>query len=1068
MSEKLIQLNYFTQGENRVWFDASKGDVNFGYSDGQEIEQRLHEILTNANDLSHLSYELKSHIIDWPTEYHLSPVRSNLIRALNLSGVKRVLELGCGCGSITRYLGDYQHDDGSSLEVDSVEGSPVRAELAALRCRDLPNVNVSTANFNDIDFPEDYYDLVLYVGVTEYAGRFSNRETDEEALQDLLALAKRSTVASGVVMVAIENRTGFKYVEGANEDHYAKPYIGIHNYAQPAGIRTYTKKEWQQQIQTAGFAATEFIYPFPDYKIPTVFLGEKYVDDNPYCHNHLETCRSRDYIKNFDYASKESLFWESAAASKTLGDYANSFMLLMSNSQESVDNMSQNDFLHLPTYQRKLEFCMSIAKPKNKATIVRDYIVDQTELRQQSVPEVEHHRIDNEAFVPGPMLSVEWSRSLISYPDLVIFENYLREYFAFLAERQSTGKLSIDLLPINIMLTDSGKTYNVIDEEWHVAEDLTAEFVYFRAILFFYMSYPDFVEDNIISERDRQSYTLEDWIRYGFSVIDKDLSSEDLLAHANLNEQFQDNISNKPFAINFDTLLYKNAAMMTLKWKAHSQSDYNDKNSISLSGQGHYDRQSLCYSLPSSTRLLDSVQFFPCGEGVQLGYAFFRLYKLSLQAVSTVSKKTDTQASSANGTSEARILWELDNEQELAALADLHDMKFEHGDLGEGYYAHQYRPSMEWSLEGVEQKLTATENLQIVVEARFPITPVENKLFQRNKVVLTELEQIKASQSYALALKIADVVKRLRGIKAKIFSKKKELNNTTKKIFATKPVTSEQWFDAIGGIPASKPLISIIVPFRDEAVLLDSCIRSIITQTTYDNYEIVAVSNDSVQTDTRKVREQLSAEFPQCRFIDHNVTFNFSILVNEGVRAAQGEYIVLLNNDVEITSPDWLSNLLSIATVEKVAAVGGRLDFANKTIQHLGLHIAESQLPVHSFKHLPDHRLDTQYLQQPRYVSAVTGAMLMCSRKIWDELNGFEEDNFGVAFNDVDFCLRAIEKGYKNVLQPMAIGVHHESVSRGYETTVNKMRRFDSEQSTFIDRHQQYVQRSDPYFQGNE
>ena len=282
MSEKFIQLNQFTQGENRVWFDAEQGDIDFGYSDGQEIEQRLREILSAAEDLSHLSYELKSHIVDWPTEYHLSPVRSNLIRALNLKGVKRVLELGCGCGSITRYLGDFEHADGSKLEVDSVEGSPVRAELAALRCRDLDNINVSTANFNDIVFPEDYYDLVLYVGVTEYAGRFSNRDSDEEALQDLLTLAKKTSTNDGVVMVAIENRTGFKYVEGANEDHYAKPYIGVHNYAQPAGIRTYTKKEWQEQLQIAGFSVMEFIYPFPDYKVPTIFLGEEYVDQNPF------------------------------------------------------------------------------------------------------------------------------------------------------------------------------------------------------------------------------------------------------------------------------------------------------------------------------------------------------------------------------------------------------------------------------------------------------------------------------------------------------------------------------------------------------------------------------------------------------------------------------------------------------------------------------------------------------------------------------------------------------------------------------------------------------------------
>ena len=1056
MSEKLIQLNQFTQGENKVWFDASKGDVDFGYSDGQEIEHRLREILSNAQDLSHTSYELKSHIVDWPTEYHLSPVRSNLIRALNLKGVKRVLELGCGCGSITRYLGDYQHEDGSTLEVDSVEGSPVRAELAALRCRDLPHVNVSTANFNDIEFPADYYDLVLYVGVTEYAGRFSSRETDEEALQDLLTLAKRATTAEGVVMVAIENRTGFKYVEGANEDHYAKPYIGVHNYAQPAGIRTYTKKEWQEQMQAADFAATEFIYTFPDYKVPTIFLGEKYVDDNPYSHNHLEGCRSRDYIKDFHYASKEALFWESTAASKTMGDYANSFMLLMSASETSIAQMSQHDFLHLPSYQRKLEFCMSIAKPKGQDAIVRDYIVDAPDNRNEVAEQLIHHRIEKEAFVQGPMLSVEWSRSLISYPDLTVFENYLREYFAYLDQCQSAGTLSIDLLPNNIILTDAGKQYHVVDEEWQVVSELTAEYVYFRAILFFYTAYPDFVEEKAIPERYRQTFTLEDWLRYGFQVIGKPLSVDDLFAFANANEQFQNTISDAPFAINFDTLLDKDTAMMSLKWKTSAEEDFAEVDCVSLPGQGFYTRESVSFHLPSSVRTVESLQFFPCGLGVIQDHSFFRLYNVSLQAVSV-----DTGAS--------RTLWEVDNEQDIAALAQLKDMVYEQGDMGEGYYSHQYYPSMTWSLSEIELGLASTENLRIAIEARFPITGVAQTLLQRSKEVLplefklTELDQIKGSQSYALALKISALVGRLRSIKSAILSKKKELNNSPS---STVKTTKHSWCKERVQIPDVKPLISIIIPFRDEPQLLDSCIRSIVSKTQYASYEIIAVSNDSVLTETQAIRQQLSAEFPQCRFIDHNITFNFSALVNTGVAESKGDYVLLLNNDVEIESIDWIDCLLSNALLDNVAAVGGLLNFADGRIQHLGLHIADNQLPEHTFKQQRHYEFGLRkYLRQARYVSAVTGALLMCSRQVWDELDGFEEATFGVAFNDVDFCLRAIEKGYHNIVTPLAVGTHHESASRGYETTVNKMRRFAKEQAAFIERHHGFVQHGDPYFQ---
>ena len=1057
MSEKLIQLNQFTQGDNRVWFDAKQGDIDFGYSDGQEIEQRLHEILSAAQDLSHLSYELKSQIVDWPTEYHLSPVRSNLIRALNLTGVKRVLELGCGCGSITRYLGDFEHADGSKIEVDSVEGSPVRAELAALRCRDLDHVTVSTANFNDIVFPEDYYDLVLYVGVTEYAGRFSDRDSDEEALQDLLGLAKRASCKDAVVMVAIENRTGFKYVEGANEDHYAKPYIGIHNYAQPAGIRTYTKKEWQEQMQIAGFAATEFIYPFPDYKVPTIFLGEDYVDQNPFSFNHLEGCRSRDYIKDFHYASREALFWESTAASKTMGDYANSFMLLMSASAESIAQMSTNDFLHLPGYQRKLEYCMSIAKPKGEDRIVRDYIVDKPEQRQIIAPAIEHQRIENETFVTGPMLSVEWSRSLISYPDLTVFENYLREYFDFLAKQEAAGTLTIDLLPNNIILSQADQTYHVVDEEWQVSESLRADYIYFRAILFFYTSYPDFIEEKVIPVEARHTFTLEDWIKYGFNAIGRPISFDDLFAFAKANERFQNEISDTPFVIDFDALLDDSVSLMSLQWKSAGEQSFIDEHCATVPAKGHFSRERASFTLPSHVRSVESIRFFFSGQQVIHEHSFFRVYKVSLLAV----------PADAN---HSRVLFELDGEQEIADCADLDGMEYRQDILGDGFYSEGHFPSLTWSMRSIaeaQESLKTNEVLQVVVEARFPINGFTQTLFERSdklpplqfriSELQNELDQIVESKSYVLALKIAAIVRSLQTAKTKLRNAKSAFFNRSEK------ASVQRWCSESATVPASAPKISIIMPFRDEPELLDKCIRSIVDKTHYQNYEIIAISNDTVSVATQAVREKLAEEFSQCQFVDHNIEFNFSALVNKGVAQSSGDYVVLLNNDIELQSDDWLQQLLSKAMLDKVATVGGRLNFMDRRIQHLGIHIAENNLPEHTFKFLLPFELGLgKYLRKPRFVSAVTGAMLMCSRQIWDELNGFDETNFRIAFNDVDFCLRAIELGYENILHPQVMAVHHESVSRGYELTVNKMFRFEAEQAAFIERHKDYVEQSEP------
>ena len=249
------EMNQLSPDDNGV-FSAGIAK-EFNYSDGDAAEQQLRSILQSAEDLSSLSVELAEQIVDWPTEYHLSPLRANLLRCMNLDSVSRVLELGCGCGAISRYLGEQP-----GIQVDAVEGSAIRAGLAAERCRDLENVCISTGNFNEMSFPESHYDLVLFVGVTEYAGRFSNRASDQEALQDLLALAKQACRTGGRIVIAIENRTGLKYMLGANEDHYGVPYVGLDNYPQSSGIRTYTQSEWLEQIEQAGFAAKRFAYTF--------------------------------------------------------------------------------------------------------------------------------------------------------------------------------------------------------------------------------------------------------------------------------------------------------------------------------------------------------------------------------------------------------------------------------------------------------------------------------------------------------------------------------------------------------------------------------------------------------------------------------------------------------------------------------------------------------------------------------------------------------------------------------------------------------------------------------------
>lgn len=361
----LVELNNFRKNTEGVY---SADEIHgFDYSDGEASEVALHKVLSSVQNLSSDSTELEGCIVDWPSEYHLSSARANLLRCLDLSGVEKVLELGCGCGSISRYLGEQSH-----LKVDSIEGSANRAALAALRCRDLDNVSITCANFNDIQLPEDYYDLVLFVGVTEYAGRFSKKLSDQEALQDLLGLAKRTLTPDGVALIAIENRTGLKYLCGATEDHFGKPFVGIENYPEKEGICTYTKKEWQAQISASSFTESEFLYPFPDYKVPSLVVHDRALRSDPSSselNDVLARVKSRDYLQAFDLGENEAMLWRGMYQAGSLDLVANSFLILLSNAQKGIEEISDFSVKEFSNPQ----FCANYEPKYHGGKVVNDF-----------------------------------------------------------------------------------------------------------------------------------------------------------------------------------------------------------------------------------------------------------------------------------------------------------------------------------------------------------------------------------------------------------------------------------------------------------------------------------------------------------------------------------------------------------------------------------------------------------------------------------------------------------------------------------------------------------------------
>ena len=263
-----------------------------------------------------------------------------------------------------------------------------------------------------------------------------------------------------------------------------------------------------------------------------------------------------------------------------------------------------------------------------------------------------------------------------------------------------------------------------------------------------------------------------------------------------------------------------------------------------------------------------------------------------------------------------------------------------------------------------------------------------------------------------------------------------------------------------------RSLVSIIIPNKDNKDTLKKCIDSVLTKTTYDNYEIIIVENNSTQQETFDYYKKLEKN-SRIRVIKWEKEFNFSAINNYAAKSANGEYLLFLNNDIEVRSADWIDGMLGNAQRKDVGIVGCRLLYPDNTIQHAGVIIGIGGIAGHAFTNLPAarsgymHRASTQV-----DYSAVTAACMMISKKLFEEVGGFEE-KLTVAFNDIDLCLRVREKGYLVVYDAYVEIIHYESKTRGSEDSKEKVRRFQDEIEYMRTRWIDILRQGDPYYNPN-
>ncbi|HBH11616.1 MAG TPA: glycosyl transferase family 2, partial [Clostridiales bacterium] len=257
--------------------------------------------------------------------------------------------------------------------------------------------------------------------------------------------------------------------------------------------------------------------------------------------------------------------------------------------------------------------------------------------------------------------------------------------------------------------------------------------------------------------------------------------------------------------------------------------------------------------------------------------------------------------------------------------------------------------------------------------------------------------------------------------------------------------TGNQYWHIRFPIPDPQPLVSIIIPTKDQVQLLKVCLESIDYKTTYSNYEILVVNNQSTDPEALAYYDDIKQK-EYITLLDYDQPFNYAAINNTAVKHANGDVLIFLNDDTKVISPHWLEELVSHALRKEIGAVGAMLYFPDDSIQHAGIILNPEIIAGHAFYLQPQaFRGQNDRVQYAQNYSAVTAACMAVEKSKFLAVSGFDEENLTIAYNDIDFCLKLVEAGYYNLWTPYAEVYHHESVSRGYDQDIGKHERLQKE-----------------------
>ncbi len=486
MKSQLIEAGYCLDSTTNVWGRPDYKGI--AYSDGDEVEERIAAVVSKATDLTVLSAELRRHCTDWPSLYHLDGNRANILRPFQdmLAGAN-VLELGAGCGSITRYLGE------CGATVLAVEGSPRRAAIARSRSRDLANISVVADRFDTFE-SKTQFDFVIMIGVLEYANLFTKGEDPPGAM---LARAKSLLTPTGRLIVAIENQLGLKYFAGVPEDHLGVPMYSIEGRYGKDQPKTFGRATLTRLLQNSGFANIEFLVPFPDYKLPVSIITEEGTGSHDFdaaAFAWQSVIRDRQTAPYYHFSLEVA--WPIIFHNRLVLDLANSFLIVASNQKGRAVNDGVLAY-HYST-GRKPTYCKETVFTKGDSGNIKVAYrrLGRSEGDTENDKLVELVCPDHDVYRLGALLSREfveivtrdgWTVGQVSqfmrrYLDIV--EQVAHEQGVkgdFLSPLLILPSTLFDVIPQNIIIHEND-TFSLIDNEWEARFPLELGYLLFRAL----------------------------------------------------------------------------------------------------------------------------------------------------------------------------------------------------------------------------------------------------------------------------------------------------------------------------------------------------------------------------------------------------------------------------------------------------------------------------------------------------------------------------------------------------------------------------------------------------------